>query len=138
MPTTGPATTPAIQVLSFDDDAATGVCPVGKGASELELKLELELEEALPAEVVARLVDDEIADAEPSDEFSVTTQVQQTIDLLLDGTRVVLRVFTGPLIWKPGDEICCAYGSAESKYVKRKTQNALDENSVEAMFTFQS
>ncbi|KAF3034851.1 hypothetical protein E8E11_003726 [Didymella keratinophila] len=125
MPTTGPATTPAIQVCPSDDDAAAGVCPGGSG--ELELEIELELEEAALTEVVPRLVDEERADVEPTDEFSLTTQARQTIDLLLDGIAVVLKVSTRQLIWKPGDEICCAYGSAESRYVKRKTQNAFDE-----------
>jgi hypothetical protein len=60
MPTTGPATTPAIQLLSLDDDSAAGVCPVGSDT------LELKLERAALARVVARLVDDETADTEPT------------------------------------------------------------------------
>jgi hypothetical protein len=64
MPTTGPATTPAIQLLSLDDDSAAGVCPVGSDTPELEL--ELKLERAALARVVARLVDDETADTEPT------------------------------------------------------------------------
>ncbi|KAJ4412399.1 hypothetical protein N0V91_000872 [Didymella pomorum] len=103
-PTTGPATTPAIQVLSPEDDSTAGVRSVGSGAAELEL--EVELEEAALVEEAATLMDDEAADAEPRDEFSEITQACQAEISLLDCAAVVLNAFTRPPIWKPGDEIC--------------------------------
>ena len=80
------------------------------------------LEEVTLSEVVAMLKDVGTADVAPMDDWTAT----------------VLDAFTRPLIWNPGDEICCAYGSAESKKVKRNTQKSFTENASEAMFTFQS
>lgn len=113
MTITGLSIMSTVPVLPFDDESAAGVCTVSRDA--LELELELELEETAPAEVVARLVDDETADAEPTKKFSMITQVRQAVGLLLEGAAVALKAFTRPLIWKPGDETCCAYGSARSK-----------------------
>lgn len=131
-------TTPAIQVLLFGDGLGVDVCSVDCGVLELEEATLVEpvamleevtlpevvamLEEATLSEVVAMLKDVGTADVAPMDDWTAT----------------VLDAFTRPLIWNPGDEICCAYGSAESKKVKRNTQKSFAENASEAMFTFQS
>jgi hypothetical protein len=130
MPTRGPTITPAIQVLLFDDGLGGGVRFVGCGVYVLD--------EALLEEVVAMLEEVGTADVAPVHTLAQEYRVQSIGHLLLDRLVTVLEAFTRPLILNPGDDICCVYGSVESKKVKRNTQKSSAENAVEAMLTFQS
>lgn len=127
----GPPIAPANQALLFDEVVGGGVCEVGCDV--------LELDGVALGDVVPVLDDVGRADVVPMVTISrKALNLIKLINLLLDRTTAVLDAFTKPLILNPGDEICCVYGSEESKKVKRKTNQSWPENASEAIPTVQS
>lgn len=109
----GPTTTPATQTLLFDAGLVSVVCSVAFGVLEVD-------DAALVALVGTVLEEPKLEDVLTLDaDFRgqrKPTPAHWVGDLpLLDCVGAVLSAFTRPLILNPGDDICCEYGSSESK-----------------------